>query len=283
MQEDQKIQNNQHGTKCCLPNGLHIYELNPYETKFLYKEIFKEEVYLRHGISIDSDATIIDVGANIGLFSLFFKTKYPDARIYAFEPAPELFKILQQNVAPYQESVVISDEGISSKDGSAIFAYYPKYSILSGFHTSSSEDLRSLQLGAYNQLSGIDGSKRNIMKEIIDASIEDKLKEKKEFECHLTSISNVIRRSDIKRVDLLKIDAEKSEEDILNGIFDCDWPKIKQLVMEVHDSEGGVLKRIKALLESKGLEFVVEQEGQFEGGGIFNIYAKRNARFQCCH
>ena len=46
-----------------------------------------------------SAARIIDLGANIGLASLFFANKYPDARIVAVEPDPDNFRMLTRNVA----------------------------------------------------------------------------------------------------------------------------------------------------------------------------------------
>ena len=42
--------------------------------------------------------TIVDCGANIGLTSIFFANRYPDARIIALEPHPDNFEILEKNV-----------------------------------------------------------------------------------------------------------------------------------------------------------------------------------------
>jgi hypothetical protein len=45
-------------------------------------------------------------------------------------------------------------------------------------------------------------------------------------------------RESIDRVDLIKIDIEKTELDVLAGFEGADWPRIRQLVMELHmDSE----------------------------------------------
>ncbi len=41
---------------------------------------------------------IYDVGAEIGAFSLFAAKRWPQANIFAFEPDPENFKLLQRNV-----------------------------------------------------------------------------------------------------------------------------------------------------------------------------------------
>lgn len=42
---------------------------------------------------------ILDIGSNIGASILFFREKFPKAKIYGFEPHPETFRILEKNVA----------------------------------------------------------------------------------------------------------------------------------------------------------------------------------------
>jgi FkbM family methyltransferase len=44
---------------------------------------------------------IVDCGAHIGLATLWFAGKFPDARVFAIEPAPENYEILRWNVQPY--------------------------------------------------------------------------------------------------------------------------------------------------------------------------------------
>lgn len=54
-----------------------------------------------------SDARIIiDVGANIGQFANAAKYWFPNSKIYSFEPVPEVFEILQQNMKSCWESSV---------------------------------------------------------------------------------------------------------------------------------------------------------------------------------
>src|SRR6266498_4566514 len=45
---------------------------------------------------------IVGGGANIGLFTILMKNKYPDAKIICIEPDPENFELLQKNVLVYQ-------------------------------------------------------------------------------------------------------------------------------------------------------------------------------------
>jgi FkbM family methyltransferase len=42
---------------------------------------------------------ILDIGSNIGASILFFRERFPAAKIYGFEPHPETFRILEKNIA----------------------------------------------------------------------------------------------------------------------------------------------------------------------------------------
>ncbi len=52
-------------------------------------------------LPVSSPAVIIDAGANIGLASIWFASKFPDARIIAVEPENSNYGLLERNVAPF--------------------------------------------------------------------------------------------------------------------------------------------------------------------------------------
>jgi hypothetical protein len=83
-----------------------------------------------------------------------------------------------------------------------------------------------------------------------------------------------LQASNLGRIDLLKIDVERAELDILRGIKDDDWPKVRQLVMEIHDMNDS-LNEVLQLLEDKGCftSCVVEQDDKLQGTSLFNLYA----------
>src|SRR5262249_6599879 len=112
---------------------------------------------------------------------------------------------------------------------------------------------------------------------IADESLDKLIRERLEYEqftCPLRSLSEIIAAEGIERIDLLKIDVQKSELEVFEGIGPGDWPKIRQIVVEVHDIEGR-LSRIKALLESQGYQQSVEQDQLLEGTNQYTIYARR--------
>jgi FkbM family methyltransferase len=57
-------------------------------------------------------ATVLDIGANVGLFSVWAAQKWPDARIEAYEPWPENCRDLEENVAPLCGRVAVRDVGV---------------------------------------------------------------------------------------------------------------------------------------------------------------------------
>ena len=78
----------------------------------------------------------------------------------------------------------------------------------------------------------------------------------------------------MEEVGLLKIDCEGAEA-VLSGIEDSLWPKVRQVVIEVHDQEGR-LSRVQELLSRQGFsKQVVEQEQGLEGTKLFNVFALR--------
>lgn len=76
------------------------YEFNiPDYASFVwqYKEIFFKEIYKFKATSIKP--IIYDCGANIGMSCLYFKLIYPDAKIKAYEPDPQIINFLIENLS----------------------------------------------------------------------------------------------------------------------------------------------------------------------------------------
>lgn len=85
---------------------------------FLYtwKEIFVDEIY-RFSCSAPIPV-ILDLGANIGLSVLYFKRLFPACRIYAYEPDPYIFEILQRNVTEFHlTDVALVNEAVAEFSG----------------------------------------------------------------------------------------------------------------------------------------------------------------------
>jgi FkbM family methyltransferase len=254
-----------------LPNGMEIHSLNEPETVFASEEIFADRIYLRHGVVLPPDACVFDVGANVGLFTTFVKTEAPDSRVLCFEPSPVLYELLVRNTERFGASVTALPVGLGDQDGEAPFTYYPGYSILSGFHADPAEDERLLAAGIRRQLVERYGD-ADRAEQAVAAMARARLRNAVHATCRLRRVSTVMREEGIARIDLLKVDVEKSELEVLRGIEAADWPRIRQVVGEIHDPEGGRVETIRALLGGHGFTVHVDQAAD----GIFNFYALRD-------
>jgi FkbM family methyltransferase len=263
-----------------LPNGLLVSQINKYETDFVYKEVFEDKVYLKNGISLPEAPIVFDVGANVGLFTLFVKSMRPSASIYAFEPSVELYDVLRLNAAD-DPTIHLYQCGISNLEKVVDFTYYPHYTILSGFHPDLDQDEAQLKAGITKRLQSTRlGKNLTNNPRAMDYLVGDKLTEARTYKCEIRSLSSVMRDENIPRIDLLKIDAERSEMDILNGIKDADWPKIWQIVLEIHDLQGRLTQQITESLTVRGFTAKCEEEMDFGDSHILNLYAIRSASEQ---
>jgi amino acid adenylation domain-containing protein/non-ribosomal peptide synthase protein (TIGR01720 family)/FkbM family methyltransferase len=252
-----------------LPNGRTVFYLNKSETDFMYDEIFHQNIYMKHGITLEDGACIFDVGANIGLFSLFVGQLRKNVEIYAFEPIPPIFEVLSLNASIYGLNLKAFAYGIGREEENALFTYYPNASSLSGCFADTSQEMRTV--GAFIQNQELKGEA--ISPENIDELLEERLSQE-HFRCTIKTLSQVIKETGVQEIDLLKIDVEKSELQVLNNIAEEDWPKISQIVLEIHDIDGR-LHMIRSLLESRGYRVMFEQDCLLENSQLYNMYALR--------
>ena len=93
--------------------------------------------------------------------------------------------------------------------------------------------------------------------------------------CILEPLSKYIRDYDVQRIDFLKIDAEKSELDVLLGIEEDDWSKVQQIFIEVHNRDNRVAEIVDMLKRYDFSTIVTEQDDFFADTEIWALYAKR--------
>jgi FkbM family methyltransferase len=247
-----------------------LAQLNSYETDFVFHEIFEENLYIRNGIRLERNSVVVDIGANIGLFSLFLKERCPTATIYAFEPIPDAYRCLVENCRQFQTGVRTENVAISDREGSAKFSYYPGYSVISGLHANRAKDSKVIETGMRN------GGDRAVPRETIRQTVASRFKNVERFDVQTKTISGVIRQYQLETIQLMKIDAERSEVHILNGIDSKDWPKIEQMVLEVHSHEDRLF--IERLLLSKGYRTTTSVDEFLSACEIGTIYAVREGK-----
>lgn len=247
-----------------LPNGQRIMQINPAETSLQYRNIFVHGEYLLGGISLRPGAVLFDIGANVGLASLFFRSLCPDTRIYAFEPADLLFDALRANLAATGADARVYHAAVGASPGTATLVVYPRTTAMSGIYADPQTDRAVTRIFLSN--TGFEASDIEDMTRDAYVSVSQ--------ECQVTTVSAVIAEEHLDRIDLLKINVEKAEADVLAGVHEQDWPKIHQVVMQVHDTDKR-LERIRATLEGLGFTVVIRQDPLLRGTGIHDLAARR--------
>ena len=255
-----------------LPNGLTVAYQSKVEAAHFYEDIFEHRSYVRHGISLPPGSCVFDVGGNIGLFTLFVHLNCPGARIFTFEPAPPLFALLAENVQRHGVAAQLFACALSRRAGTAELTFYPQSSGMSSLYPDAAEERAVLQTIIDNQIRRGEVELKPLLAHADDYFAERFRPER--YRCPVRTISEVMAETAVSQIDLLKIDVQKSEYDVLLGIQEQDWPKIEQIVLEVHDIQGQ-LRTIRQLLAQKGYQVIVEQDELYAGSVIYNLYATR--------
>jgi amino acid adenylation domain-containing protein/FkbM family methyltransferase len=253
-----------------LPDGAPVAHLNRNETDYLYNEIFVLQAYRRHGITIREGDCIVDAGANIGLFTVFASRLARGLRIVAFEPNPAAFACLKANADAWGAAVTCLPCGLSSEEKSADMTFFEGMSLLSGFYADAATERSVVEAYVLNQqpvLAG-DAQLAGQIGQLIDARMRAST-----VRARLRTLSQVIAEQALGRIDLLKINVEKSELDVLRGLAPHDWPKVRQMVIEVDRSEN--LEPISSLLRRHGFEVLAEQDPLLTKTELCYVYAIR--------
>jgi FkbM family methyltransferase len=264
-----------------LPGGPPIFAVRPQEVALLYQQV---QEYCRHGVRVREGDIVFDVGANIGLFALWLRQSVGrNLTVYSFEPIPPVFEALQHNAWRFDpERWKVFRYGLGRRSGTATFGYFSRVTAMSSVYPDTSlEAVASLR---HTILRNADQWPRHLrwlrhlpdflLWRLLDHIIRRALVTET-VECPMRTVSEMIREQQVPRIDLLKVDVDKTEVDVLEGIEAADWPRIRQVVVEVHDLDGR-LARVTELLRANGFGTIeVDQEALLRGSEIYNLYALR--------
>ncbi|WP_272933399.1 non-ribosomal peptide synthetase [Streptomyces sp. PSAA01] len=251
-----------------MPNGMTVAGRNKSNMSYLYDEIFERGEYGRGGVSVDDGACIVDVGGHVGMFGLWAGSMARGVKVYACEPIPESADFYRLNADLHGLDAVVTTCGISDVPGRAQFTYYPEMSLMSGRFADEATEQETLRRVIAN-----DGAAPVVDDDQLADMLSDRLAST-QVDVELRTVSQVIRDNGLTVVDLLKVDAEKSELAVLQGVEPEHWPVIRQVVAEVHDVDDRVAV-VTQMLETRGFQVVVETPQELEGTGMSQVYATR--------
>lgn len=242
-----------------------VAQRNRTETDFLYREIFLDNAYLRHGIDLPEQACIIDVGANIGMFSTFAAKTCPTARIIAIEPIAELSRAVRANAEIHRANITVLNCAMGSEAGRTELTFYPNNTVMSGrFADAEDRDV----LRAY-LITG-EGAQQG---RLLDDLVADRMVMERRT-CEVMTLRQVVELQRIESIDLLKIDVEKAEMDVLSGMDEATWAKVAQVVIEVHDI-GGRLGDVLKMLGDRGFVVAHDCDARMVKTGCYTVYGYR--------
>jgi FkbM family methyltransferase len=157
---------------------------------------------------------VVDLGANIGAFSLF--ASRTAANVYAFEPDPSNYRQLVRNLALNDVSNVVPIQAaISGSSGKALL------------HSAKSNKGSS-----------------SLVVDVSDDTVE----------VEVMTLRQLMDDYELAVIDLLKVDIEGSEYDLFAGLSDDDLAAVGEIVMEVHKMPGRSSRSIVDRLRHAGFE-----------------------------
>ena len=230
--------------KIAYPPFGEVYCRNEMETRLILDEIVLDKLYFQEGVSVSPGDIVLDVGANIGVFAL--SAAKQGAQVYAYEPIPGTFELLQQNIHLHGLDNVVHPRniGLSERSEEKIMFHYPSMSTWDSWN--SREDR---ELVAENLQDALDVLKtaapvrykalrllgfKSLQQALVRDAIEKILASAVKVRCQFETLSGVISQENIRSIALLKLDAELADWQILNGVKAQDWQRIRQVAMEVH-------------------------------------------------
>jgi FkbM family methyltransferase len=143
--------------------------------------------------------TIVDAGAYIGLSSVFYANKYPEAKIVAIEPERSNYQMLKRNVAPYPNIIPLQR------------ALWKNTKRLS---------LKNRGLGSWA-----------FQTEVAESSIAVGASHGTTFGI---TLDMVMKQFGFEEIDLLKVDIEGSEKEVFDSA--AGWiEKVRAIAIEFHD------------------------------------------------
>ena len=165
------------------------------------KETFLDRFYEKYGFVMEPGWNVIDIGAGIGDYTLHTATAQPDGKVFAFEPYPESFTLMKENLRRNGVSNVQAfDQAIGADTGDLIL------------DLTSGEPLH------------------------FQSQVEQAANIKNSLSVKSLSLIDALAKLDLDTCDLLKLDCEGAEYSILFNSSPPALERIQRIVMEYHDN-----------------------------------------------
>jgi len=203
--------------KIPLPNGLSFY-LPSQEMRgaasFLITEIFRRHRYAHPGFELRPTDTVVDVGANMGLFTLWAAPQVPQGCILAIEPTG-VIDCLKMNVRLNSlVNVVPLKTAVGRSQQSMDFVEYPGFNIVTH------------QAGVRPAL---------VTRLLIRLLYRRYRQEPVRVTVPCEPLAKILDEAHLDVVNLLKMDCEGGEYEIFRSLPQDYWHRIERVALEFHE------------------------------------------------
>jgi len=201
-----------------LRNGLKFRVRSKTADRVVINEMWVQRYYNPKGFEIGRDDVIVDIGAHIGVFSIFASSYAKKGMVYAFEPVPANIEVMEYNVSINEnKNIKVIEKAVSDRTG-------------------EQEMFLSVEDTSGHSLNPIQGK---VVKKIVKT----------------ISLQDFIGENNIQMINFLEMDCEGAENNILSPLPNEVFGRIERISMEVHEiDEKHNIQSLKKLLEEKGFE-----------------------------
>ena len=183
-------------------------------------EMFYRDDYNISSIQFDcSEPVVIDVGANIGTFSLLVNCRNPRAKIFAYEPELSNYELTEENIRlnGVGHNIKCFSLAVAETEGNKTF-------YISTLEYAHSLEMENIEGGDFN----------------------------KKITVNTTTIEQILKSNNLDRLDLLKLDIEGTEYAVLYNLPLDLYNKIKYIALEIHDHKTYQKEELVNFLTEKG-------------------------------
>jgi 31-O-methyltransferase len=252
---------------CLLPTGERIHYRSRADVDLLLEEMDADDnIYTRHGIHLGPGSVVVDVGANLGFFTLHLARTLPDATVVAIEPVPEVFAMLDRTVkANCPGDVRLLNCAVGTPAGQVEMTYFPRMSLASSLFP---QDTAAFRANSRRFVLGEMARRSPLFSRLLAVtpgwmwfplaeSVRRYYHTTQRVSCEVRPLGDILRDERLTRVDLLKIDTEGAEEQVVASVAAEQWPMIRQVVVEVHGGPPSA-ERMQAMLGGVGFKTSTE-------------------------
>jgi FkbM family methyltransferase len=224
-------------------NGYTVVSPNADGARFPLYEVFADDGYDLQKLfaGVDPDAAVLDVGGQIGSFSLAAMSVLPSARVHVYEASPTSASYVARNMAAngLDGRVTVHPQAMAGDKGTFTF-------------------VDSGTASGHNGLTAPEGLGEEVTVDCVT------------FDDAVAAAGG--------NVQLVKMDVEGAEYDIILRSSPASWADVRKVVMEYHPVPGHSKEDLTTFFSSVGLEVVRHEAGLRAGLGLMWLARSENGR-----